>query len=208
MKQYIKYTQSELDEILTNHDLYLRTRGEKGECADLSNAYLSNVNLTGVNLREVNLTGADLSASNLQYAYLSNADLTGIDLTRANLKFAILYRANLRDADLSGTNLNNASLYGANLSNAKLHGAVLYNTTLEHADLTGVDLDFSCLPLWCGSLKANFDDRHIAQFAYHIVRAGLTSKNVSDKTKNELKKIIDLANTFHRATECGKIKDD
>lgn len=173
MKRLIQYTQNELNEILTEHDLYLRTDGKEGQRADLSNA-----NLSGVNLSE-----ADLSNAYLSGAILAGADLTGADLSKANLCEANLCEADLYSADLRYANL-------------------------RCVDLSGANLDYSCLPLWCGSLDADFDDRQIAQFAYHIVRAGLTSKNVSDKTKNELKKIIGLANTFHRATECGKIKED
>ena len=83
----------------------------------------------------------------------------------------------------------------ANLSGANLSGA----------DLRWADLDYSCLPLWCGSLSAHFDDKQLAQIAYHLVKAGLNSKNASEETKLELEKLIDLANNFHRVEECGKI---
>ena len=97
---------------------------------------------------------------------------------------------------------NRADLRGANLHRADLLGAIL-----NGADLHGANLDYSCLPLWCGSLSANFDDRQIIQFVYHIVKSGLNSTNTSDEIKSELAKLIDLANKFHRADECGKIKN-
>ena len=78
---------------------------------------------------------------------------------------------------------------------------------LRGADLRGADLDFSCLPLWCGSLSAHFDDKQLRQIAYHLVRAGLQSKNASDETKKELSKLIEFANGFHRADECGLIAE-
>ena len=77
---------------------------------------------------------------------------------------------------------------------------------LRYANLRDANLDFSCLPLWCGSLSANFDDRQLKQIAYHLVKAGLNSKNASEETKNELKKLIDFANGFHRVGECGLIE--
>jgi len=77
---------------------------------------------------------------------------------------------------------------------------------LEEADLKGADIDYSCLPLWCGSLKAHFDDRQLIQIAYHLVSAGLNSKNASEETKRELAKIIDFANKFHMVEECGVLK--
>ena len=76
---------------------------------------------------------------------------------------------------------------------------------LKGANLRGADLDYSCLPLWCGSLHANFDDRQLKQIAYHLVKAGLQSENASEETKQELSKIVDFANGFHRVKGCGKI---
>ena len=123
------------------------------------------------------------------------ADLSGADLCRADLS-----RADLSEADLSGADLRGANLRGAVLSRADLLGA-----DLREADLLGADFDFSCLPIWCGSLSAKFDDKQIKQFMYHIVKAGLSSPNVSDRIKSELEKLIPLANEFHHAIECGII---
>lgn len=109
---------------------------------------------------------------------------------RADLRGAYLRDADLRDADLRCADLRYADLRCADLRGAYLRGA---------------DLDFSCLPLWCGSLSAHFDDKQLIQIAYHLVKAGLNSKNASDETKEELSKLIDFANKFHRVNECGKI---
>ena len=119
---------------------------------------------------------------------------------RANLRWADLRGANLSEADLSGADLRWANLREANLSEADLRGA-----DLRWANLSGADLDYSCLPLWCGSLKTNFDDRQLIQIAFHLVSAGLYSKNASEETKAELSKLIDFANRFHRVDECGRI---
>jgi hypothetical protein len=118
----------------------------------------------------------------------------------------------LSDADFSGVNLHDASFKGAWLTNANLIGADLRYADLRNADLFGADLrnadlDFSCLPLWCGSLHAHFDDRQLKQIAYHLVKAGLYSRNASEETKRELAKLIDFANGFHRAEECGILKN-
>ena len=129
-------------------------------------------------------------------ANLSGADLSGTDLSEANLSGADLRWANLSGADLRWANLSGADLRWANLSGADLSGA----------DLRGADLDYSVLPLWCGSLSVHFDDRQIKQIAFHLVKAGLYSKNTSEETKNELSKLIDFANGFHRVDGCGKIE--
>ena len=118
------------------------------------------------------------------------ADLSWADLSRADLSWANLSWADLSRADLSWANLSGADLSRANLSGANLSGA---------------NLDYSVLPLWCGSLKTNFDDKQLIQIAYHLVKAGLNSNNASSETKTELSKMVDFANKFHRVNECGKI---
>ena len=42
------------------------------------------------------------------------------------------------------------------------------------------NLDFSCLPLWCGTIGANFDDKQIIQFLYHTLIGVKLSENTSD----------------------------
>ena len=137
-------------------------------------------------LSHADLRGAYLRGEDLSHADLSNANLSGAYLRDANLKYA-----NLRDVDLTG-----ADLRGANLTGADLTGANLRDT----------NLDYSCLPLWCGSLEAHFDDKQLVQIAYHLVKSGLQSKNASEEAKTELSKLIDFANKFHRVNECGEIK--
>ena len=105
-------------------------------------------------------------------------------------------RADLREADLREADLRWADLRWADLSGADLSGA----------DLSEADLDYSGLPLWCGSLSAHFDDKQLKQIAYHLVKAGLQSKNASDETQAELRKLIQFANGFHRAKKCGFIE--
>ena len=99
-----------------------------------------------------------------------------------------------------------ADLRGADLSRANLHGANLHGADLSGADLSEANLDYSGLPLWCGSLSAHFDDKQLRQIAYHLVKAGLQSKNASDETQAELRKLIQFANGFHRAKKCGFIE--
>lgn len=119
------------------------------------------------------------------------------DVERANLS-----DADLRGADLYNADLSNADLRGANLSNADLRGANLSNADLSNADLRGADLDYSCWPLWCGSLDVLVDEQIAAQLAYHFC-----SLNCDDpdyiKTRNL---ILDFANKFHRVKECGRLE--
>lgn len=111
-------------------------------------------------------------------------------------------------ADLANANLRGADLQYVHLQCANLRGADLQGANLRGANLLGADLDYSVLPLWCGSLYAHFDDRQLRQIAYHLVQAGLHSKNANAETKAALRQLIPFANGFHRVRECGKIKED
>ena len=91
----------------------------------------------------------------------------------------------------------------ANLSDADLSGANLYG-----ADLSGANLDFSCWPLWCGSLHVKIDDRIAHQLIYHVCSAIISSPEVSDSIKSVMlsRPVLDIANKFHRVDECGELR--
>lgn len=112
-------------------------------------------------------------------------------------------RANLRYA-----NLRYADLRGANLQNVDLQNVDLRYADLRDANLQGADLDYSCWPLWCGSLGVHINDRLAKQLLYHLLYNAAYSKNISEEVKNALLKpdIVALANEFHRVDECGKIE--
>ena len=115
---------------------------------------------------------------------------------RANLR-----SANLQDAELQNADLRNADLRSAVLQGAELQDAVLQGADLRYADLQGADLDYSCWPLFCGSLDVKVDARIARQLAYHFCR--LDCDDPEYKAVREAMK--DFANKFHRAEECGEI---
>ena len=95
--------------------------------------------------------------------------------------------ANLRDADLSCADLGCANLRDANL---------------RDADLSCANLDYSCWPLWCGSLRnVHIDKRIFAQLAYHICRVIVAD----DECKAAQRALYPIANQFHRVSECGRL---
>ena len=111
-------------------------------------------------------------------------------------------QADLRGADLGGANLRGANLRGANLRGADLGGANLRGADLGGANLEGANLDYSCWPLWCGSLGVRVCKRIAAQLAYHFCRLVCDDPEVI-AAQNAL---IPLANQFHRVDDCGKIE--
>ena len=127
----------------------------------------------------------------------ARANLIGADLREADLRGTDLREADLREADLRGTDLRGTDLREADLQSADLRGA-----NLREADLRGANLDYSCWPLWCGSLDVLVDKRIAAQLAYHFCR--LVCDDPEVKAAQEAIKY--LANQFHRVDECGMIK--
>ena len=170
--------------------------------ADLTSANLMGAALRDADLRGANLTGADLTSANLRDAYLRDADLRGADLRGADLTGADLTSANLRDAALRDAALRDADLRGAALTGADLTSANLTSANLRGADLRGTDIDFSCYPLWCGSLGLKADKRLACQLAYH-----LCSMQCEDTEYIKMRNsILEFANQFHRVNECGTLK--
>ena len=109
-----------------------------------------------------------------------------IDLLKQGCKKAVL-DYNLIGADLIGADLSGADLSGANL---------------RRANLSGANLDYSCYPLWCGSLHLKADKRLACQLAYH-----LCSMQCDDAEYIKMRNsILDFANQFHRVDECGTLE--
>ena len=90
----------------------------------------------------------------------------------------------------------------ANLYRADLREANLNRANLREANLHGADLDYSCWPLWCGSLDVKVDARIARQLAYHFCRLDCDDPEYLEARKA----IAEFANGFHRADECGRIE--
>ena len=125
-----------------------------------------------------------------------------LKLLKDGCKKAIL-DYDLRGADLSDANLRGADLSDASLSDASLRGANLRGANLRGADLRGADLDYSCYPLWCGSLHFKADKRLACQLAYHLCSMQCDDADYI-KMRNS---ILGFANQFHRVDECGELKE-
>ena len=118
---------------------------------------------------------------------LEDANLEGIDFKGADLSYANLRGANLEYTDLRGVDLRGADLKGA---------------YLKGADLRWANIDYSCLPLWRGSLGVKVDNQIVYQLLYHVCSldcGGDEFKEIKDKIKI-------YANKFHRVKECGEIE--
>ena len=124
------------------------------------------------------------------------ADLREADLRRADLGGADLSRADLRGVNLSTANLSMANLSMADLGGADLSGVNLSRANLSEADLRGANLDFSCLPLWCGGLDFTIDEKIAKQLMYHVLNLMIYSEIEIPTTPQTL---VEFANRIHRS---------
>ena len=131
------------------------------------------------------------------------ANLRDADLKGANLRDADLPFANLRGADLKGANLKGADLKGADLRDANLQGANLKGADLRGANLRGANLDYSFLPLWCGSKGTIVDRRIAAQIAAHF--CALVCDDEDYQAAREA--ILEFAKSSHRAKDLGLVEE-
>ena len=136
-------------------------------------------------------------------ANLRGATLRKVNLRDADLRGANLRKVNLRNADLQGADLRGATLRGTNLRGADLRGADLRNADLQGANLRGADIDYSCLPLWCGSKGMVVDRRIAAQIAAHFCAVNCDDPDYITARKA----ILEFAKSSHRAIDLKLLEE-
>ena len=82
----------------------------------------------------------------------------------------------------------------ANLCEADLCGA-----DLGWANLRGANLDFSCWPLWCGSLDVKLDKKQKRQLLYHVLAVA---------PEYRTPELLKEANKFHKIPEVPKLEGE
>lgn len=70
-------------------------------------------------------------------------------------------------------------------------------------DLRSANLDYSCYPLWYGSLHLKANKRLACQLAYHLCSMQCDDADYV-KMRNS---ILGFANQFHRVDKCGELKE-
>lgn len=130
------------------------------------------------------LTGRDLSGTSLQK----------LCLQEVNFKNSILKNVDFQDSDMQRTVLSEVDAQNSNFC-----GVDFFGTDFQRADFRGVNMDHSCWPLWCGSFDVKVDKRIAAQLAYHFCRLDCNDPEYI-RARNML---IDFANQFHMAKDCG-----
>jgi hypothetical protein len=136
-------------------------------------------------------------------ANLRGVDLREISLQRVDLRLADFQGACLQRADLLGADLRGACFRGADLRGIILQRADIRLVDFRLADLREANLDFSCLPLWCGGLDFKVDEKIARQMLYHLLNIAQTSNLLTELFTPE---IVAEANKFHKVGEVPEIK--
>lgn len=121
--------------------------------------------------------------------------LVGYNLSNYDLSYS----------DLRHSDLRHSALSKSDLSKSDLRHSDLRQTYLSESDLTGANIDFSCWPLWCGSLEVKLDKKQKKQLGYHFA----DTLDDNDPEEKAIKEVIkNFVNGFHRVKsgECKEIK--
>jgi hypothetical protein len=101
------HTRAELDTILKEHDLWVKSQGKLGQRADLTDANLNKADLTDANLQAAIINGVDMSETDMTRTELSDIrEPFAIAFDRSTGKFVPsclnFRKANLIDTGLAG----------------------------------------------------------------------------------------------------------
>ncbi|MDY6959344.1 MAG: pentapeptide repeat-containing protein [Halobacteriota archaeon] len=172
----------EIQSRLKLHKLWLESEGMEGERA----------NFAGADLRDADFEGADFRYANCRGANFENANCRDANFKGADLKYATFEGADCRGADFQ-----HADCREANFQDADCWRANFENADCRKANFQGANIDYSCWPLWCGSLDVKVDKRIARQLLYHAVAV---SQGVLPK-KCFSKALLDEVNKFHRVID-------
>ena len=127
--------QEELNTILDEHELWVKSCATKGKRADLSGEHLEGLAFDDRALSQASFRGAYLDGTKF-----IDAILVGVDFEGASLVDTDFSCANAWDANFNNTNCKDALFLSANLTEASFEGADLDGTSFAQANLTEANL--------------------------------------------------------------------
>lgn len=127
--------QEELNKILDEHELWVKSCATKGKQADLSGEHLE-----GLAFDDRALSQASFRGAYLDVAKFIDAILVGVDFEGASLVDTDFSCANAWGANFNETNCKDALFLSANLTEASFEGADLDGASFVQANLTEANL--------------------------------------------------------------------
>ena len=128
--------QEELNTILDEHELWVKSCATKGKRADLSGEHLEGLAFDDRALSQASFRGAYLDGTKF-----IDAILVGVDFEGASLVDTDFSCANAWDANFNNTNCKDALFLSANLTEASFEGADLDGASFALANLTEASLE-------------------------------------------------------------------
>lgn len=152
-----RVSQAQLNIILKEHRLWIRSKKQCGKEADLSsldisnlrasleslscvkfiNSVAKNVNFTRSSLREALAENANFTGSNFFSTKLTNGRIINCNLSSTDMRECLADYTDFSGSDLSGARLQNSSFINSNFTNivanknTDFRGAILYNVTID-----------------------------------------------------------------------------
>lgn len=127
--------QEELNKILDEHELWVKSCATKGKQADLLGEHLEGLAFDDRALSQASFRGAYLDGAKFIDAILVSTDFEGARLAHADFSCANAWSANFNE-----TNCQNAVFLSANLTEASFEGADLDGASFVQANLTEANL--------------------------------------------------------------------
>lgn len=128
--------QEELNTILDEHELWVKSCATKGKRADLSGEHLDGLAFDDRALSQASFRGAYLDGTKFIDAILVGADFEGASLVDTDFSCA-----NAWDANFNNTNCKDTLFLSANLTETSFEGADLEGASFAQANLTEASLE-------------------------------------------------------------------
>ena len=204
------YTQEQINEICAQHEAWLKDR-RTGKRANFSGASLRGLSLKGRNLTGAFLKSADFSHTNLEGANFTNAKAAFAKFDDCTADHAIFDGAWLTAACFEGASLQRASFRKAEINFASFAEAELWRADFVDAvtggvSFAGANMEFAAFN--SGIAGDSYDDKQIAEFAYHLCSAVLGSRTNSSEVKKTIRKILSLANRANSVKVFGPVQEN
>lgn len=206
----MRLTQEQVNEICAQHEAWLKdcTTGKR---ANFSGASLRGLSLKGRNLTGAFLKSADFSHTNLEGANFTNAKAAFAKFEDCTADHAIFDGAWLTAACFEGASLQRASFRKAEINFASFAEAELWRADFVDAvtggvSFAGANMEFAAFN--SGIAGDSYDDKQIAEFAYHLCSAVLGSRTNSSEVKETIRKILSLANRANSVKVFGPVQEN
>jgi uncharacterized protein YjbI with pentapeptide repeats len=194
----VTLSDDELDEILSEHEIWVDTDKRRGTQADLTGVYLRGQDLRGRNLQQAIFKSADLEGATLRGSDLSGTDfrsatLIGVDLVDATAKESEVGKGVLQSVEKA--RFQSADLDRANLSGGVFSEALFQQASLDETVFQGADLSDANLSNAEGS-EVDFRRANLENATLESARLPGSSFNVAGLQQTDLSKAIISKATF------------